>query len=222
MSLLLAIDASNLAHRAYFADPACHQSMYSSWIEKLHNLHSPDEVYIAVDSTSLFRRDIYPAYKDGRVGKSAELIGFLASLRESYPPPAGFEADDVIASAVKRHYGEAIVVSSDLDLCATVSGRVSLVRPPDWATRLGPEDVYAKLGCWPDQVAAYKALRGDPSDNIKGVAGIGEKKARKLLETYGTFEGVLSVLPPEQQEEARFAMSLVALRDDALEEAWTK
>lgn len=215
MSLLLAVDATNLAHRAYFAAPGGHATLFSSWLGKLTALHRPDETYLAVDAPTCFRRALDPAYKAGRAEKANDLVCYLDALRSLHPCPDGFEADDLIATRVARHDGLAVVVSGDLDLCAVVSGRVRLVRPPAWETTLGPEEVYGILGVWPDQVCAYKAIRGDASDNVPGVRGIGPVKARRLLETHGTFEGVLLALTPAQQEEAQAAWRLVALRDDA-------
>jgi DNA polymerase-1 len=201
-------------HRAFYASPHDYRSLAASWVDTLVRLHRPAEVFLAIDSARSFRRDFDPSYKAGRNPKPTALTEWLDQERETMKPPDGYEADDLIAARIHRHDGEAIVVSGDLDLCAVVNGRVSLVRPPDWGTALGPEDVYRKLGVYPDQVCAYKSLAGDTSDNIRGASGIGPVKARKLLATYGTFEGVLPNLTESQQEEAKAAWKLVALRTD--------
>lgn len=217
---VLAIDCSNLGHRAYFANSQRFERLFMDWVDKLKTLYAVEqkaEVLIAFDSAVCVRRELYPAYKAGRSEKHPDLAAWLEKMRGLYPAPDGFEADDLIASRVARvgDTDQAVMVSGDLDLCALVAWNVRLVRPPAWSEPWGPDDVYGKFGVWPDQVPAYKALCGDGSDNIKGVAGIGPVKAKSLLETHGTFEGVLTALTPDQQGQARLAYELVRLKEDA-------
>lgn len=213
--MLLAIDGSNLIHRAWFASPKGFMTLFTTWVGNLQKRYDPTVMEVCVDSATCFRRDLDPNYKQGRAEKDSMLAAWLDAHRKTWPSPEGYEADDLIATLVHRHGGPAVIVSGDLDLAALVTHDVSLVRPPDWWKRMTPDDVYEKVGVWPDQVAAYKSLAGDTSDKIKGVEGFGPVKARKLLETYGTFEGVLVTLTPAQQEQARAAHELVRLREDA-------
>lgn len=213
--MLLLLDGTNLVYRAFYASPQLYGGLLASWIAALNAAHRPDETFVALDAGRSFRHDLSPDYKAGRSPKPEELRAYLAAMQSIYAAHDGFEADDLIASRLARHDGPAVIVSGDLDMCALVTARVRLVRPPKWKDVLGPDEVFDLMGVWPDQVTAYKSIRGDVSDNVPGVRGLGAVKTRRLLATHGTFEGVLAALSPQQQAEARTAWSLVALRTDA-------
>ncbi len=116
----------------------------------------------------------------------------------------GFEADDVIATVAVRSHGRIIVLSGDSDLLALVSESVTVIRPLpggkfEWWTEAS---VHAKFGVLPYQLACYKALVGEPGDNITGVRGIGPKKAAHLLTVHGSVANLLACSVPDSSSEA--------------------
>ena len=105
----------------------------------------------------------------------------------------GVEADDVIATLVARHAGavdRVVVISSDKDLFQLVTEDVRIARSGTGEDAMGPDDVAAKTGVRPEQIVAWLALVGDAADNIAGVPGVGGKTAARLLNAYGSIDGI--------------------------------
>ena len=165
-----------------------------------------DAIGVAFDvSHQTFRTETYEEYKANRVAMPDEMqiqMGLIYEGLKAFSIPIytkeGFEADDVIGTISKRacELGhKVLILTGDQDSFQLVDkdGCVKVIIPSkgelkeyDW------NSVYEKLGVYPNQVIDYKALRGDTSDNIPGIKGIGEKTAVKLLEQFGTVDNVLA------------------------------
>lgn len=167
---------------------------------------SPDCIAVAFDvSHQTFRTECFEDYKANREQMPDTMrsqMGLIMEGLKAFNIPIytkeGFEADDVIGTIVTKASKlghKTIILTGDQDAFQLIDqeGTVSVLIPSkgelinyDWA------GVYNKLGIYPDQVIDYKALRGDSSDNIPGIKGIGEKTAVKLLERFKTLDNVLS------------------------------
>ena len=166
----------------------------------------PDAICVAFDvSHDTFRVDKYPEYKANRKAMPDNLqvqMNLIYEGLEAFNIPVytkkGYEADDVIGT-ISRQACElghkVLILTGDQDSFQLVDkeGCVKVIIPSkgelkeyDW------DKVYEKLGVYPDQVIDYKSLRGDTSDNIPGVKGIGEKSATKLLSKYGHLENIIA------------------------------
>ncbi len=167
---------------------------------------NPDCIAVAFDvSHHTFRTECYEEYKANRQQMPDTMhsqMGLIMEGLKAFNIPIytkeGFEADDVIGTIVTKASKlghKTIILTGDQDAFQLIDreGTVSVLIPSkgelinyDWAA------VYNKLGIYPDQVVDYKALRGDTSDNIPGIKGIGEKTAVKLLDRYQRLDNVLS------------------------------
>ncbi|MFZ9846440.1 MAG: 5'-3' exonuclease H3TH domain-containing protein, partial [Candidatus Limnocylindrus sp.] len=132
----------------------------------------------------------------------------------------GYEADDVIgtiATAAERDGWEVHIVSGDLDMLQLVSTKIHLLHTAkggaDAIVEYDPERVFARYGLAPEQMVDFKSLKGDSSDNIPGVPGVGEKTASKLIATFGSLEQLYQRL--DEVEPARIREALAANRDAA-------
>ena len=193
-----------------------------SMLSRIITDRDPKLMAIAVDSKSpSFRKSIDKNYKANRppppedlpvqIERILGLIG-LWGLQVWHQP--GFEADDVIASAVRKATAEGlqvVIASADKDLLQLVGPRVVM-----WdAMRdkvYGPNEVVEKFGVRPEQMRDLLALMGDSSDNVKGVPSVGPKKAAMLLSQYGTIEGIYGAI---DQIKGKLRENLVAHRDSA-------
>jgi 5'-3' exonuclease len=186
---LLMIDCASLTYRAYHAVPAMRaadgtetHAVYGflGFLTRLLPDRKPSRLWIAMDADwrPAFRVDALPSYKTHRVAATVEeedpvapgmvlLERFLDAFGLSTASAEGFEAEDVIATLAKRTHDPVEVVTGDRDLFALVAD---------------PGDRYID----------YALLRGDPSDGLPGVPGIGEKTASALLAKYGSLEAILS------------------------------
>ena len=170
---------------------------------KLISDYQPTHMLIAKDSKGLLKRkEIFPEYKANRQETPADLIvqfdiinklvdkmGLVSVSKEKY------EADDVIGTAAtiwKNNFDEILIASSDKDLMQFVSDNVKMVDTMKDKI-YSREDVFEKMGVWPEQMVDYLAIIGDSSDNIPGMKGIGPKGASKLLNDYKTLEGCIAV-----------------------------
>ena len=170
----------------------------------------PDYLAIAFDlGGATYRHDADVTYKAGRPETPADFIPDLNNLQELLQAlnlpivfVPGYEADDVIGTLARRACAAGLqvkILSGDRDLFQLVdeaglvkvlylSGSYGKGAPPP--KEFGVQEVHDKMGVLPSQVVDFKALCGDPSDNIPGVRGIGEKTAATLLEEYGSLEQV--------------------------------
>jgi DNA polymerase-1 len=195
----------------------------------LHRLvadHDPTYVAWVHDAGSSFRDEVFPDYKATREKLDDELqedfdrsLERIEQLLAGFGVPLvvvdGYEADDVIgtlATQAANRSMQAVIVSGDKDFYQLIAPHVSLLNPG----RGGPAAVDSqwvdasnareRFGVAPDQVVDYLALVGDSSDNIPGVKGVGDKTARKLLETYGDLDTILAHASDVTGKRAREAL----------------
>jgi DNA polymerase I len=212
---LVIIDGYALLFRAFFATRYMSTSdgkptnalygftqMLFAILEKL----KPDAIVVALDAPGKTFRDVeYAEYKGTRKETAPELIVQLKEARnliEALGIPqlelVGFEADDIVGT-ISRRAEEAdyktTIVTGDLDSLQLVDDHVSVLTPKIGMTETVTYDaaaVFEKLGVYPTQVIDFKAIKGDTSDNIPGVPGIGDKGAAELITTFGTVENILA------------------------------
>lgn len=218
---LYLIDGHALAYRTFFAitrgssggfitrtgEPTAGVFGFTSVLLRILEQEHPDYLAVAFDTGRTFRDDLFPAYKGTREKMPDELsiqIERVRQLVDAFNFPRleveGYEADDVLGSVARQAVAHGLgvkIITGDRDLLQLVDTRVivnlpgkSLSEAKDYL----PEDVKNYLGVRPDQVVDFKALVGDKSDNIPGVAGIGDKTAISLLETYNDLDGIYAHL----------------------------
>ena len=211
---MLLFDGNALVHRAFHALPPLTQHRTGEMVNAVYGFAStllkvfadfkPTHWAIAFDRpTPTFRHEMFEEYKAQRPATPDELksqIRKVHQLVEAFHIPVfeidGFEADDVLGTLGKQadEQGiETIIVTGDNDMLQAVLPRVRTLAPRRSFTDtvLYDEDaVEQKYGIKPEQLADLKALAGDVSDNIPGVPGIGEKTATKLLQQYGSLQGI--------------------------------
>ena len=218
MKHLVLIDGHHLMHRAYWAIPRTLQSQsgeqtnvsfgVASMLLAIFANEEPDNVVICFDTAEdTFRHTEYEEYKAGRAETPDDFyvqIPKVLQLVDAFALPevsdAKYEADDFLGSYARA--GEAAgmrvtVITGDKDAFQLASDKVRIAIPHkgyNQAEYLGPVEIELKMGIRPDQVAAFKGLSGDSSDNLKGVEGIGPKTASTLLQKYQTLEGIYAHL----------------------------
>ena len=213
---LVLIDGHALAFRQYFAlersamknsqnQPTWAVYGFFKSIFDLLKKIKPDSIAVTFDvSHHTFRTELYEEYKANRETMPDSLstqMGFICEGLNAFGIPIytkeGFEADDLIgtiSARASRRGDETLILTGDQDSFQLVDkeGLVKVLIPSQGILKeYGWEQVYEKLGVYPNQVVDYKALRGDTSDNIPGIRGIGPKTAQQLLEKYGNLENVL-------------------------------
>ena len=213
---LVLIDGHALAFRQYFAlersamknsqnQPTWAVYGFFKSIFDLLKKIKPDSIAVTFDvSHHTFRTELYEAYKANRETMPDSLstqMGFICEGLNAFGIPIytkeGFEADDLIGTISARasqRGDETLILTGDQDSFQLVDkeGLVKVLIPSQGILKeYGWEQVYEKLGVYPNQVVDYKALRGDTSDNIPGIRGIGPKTAQQLLGKYGNLEKVL-------------------------------
>lgn len=218
MKRIILIDSHSLIHRAFHALPSLRtpdgkpsQAAYgfTSMLLKMLMELKPDFVFAAFDLPGkTFRHLAYERYKAHRPKAPDELITQIPMVREileAFGVPIiqreGYEADDIIGTLVKifsqKKNCEVVIVSGDLDALQLVGPRVfvfTLKKGISDTILYDDKAVCDRFGLAPSALVDYKALRGDPSDNIPGVKGIGEKTATELLQKYGSVENVYKAL----------------------------
>jgi DNA polymerase I len=246
-SELFLVDGNNLAYRAFFALPeelATSEGFstnallgFTNMLFKLLTDYRPKGVAVAWDMRPVHRHELLETYKIERKPMPdllAEQFPYFRPIVEAFGYRnlefEGWEADDVIATLATRADEAGIkttVVSTDRDAFQLVSDNVALMMTPRGVSDVHvytPERVEARLGIRPDQVPDFIGLKGDPSDNIPGIPGIGDKTAGQLIAQYGSLEDVLEhadELTParskavnEHAEQARAAKELATMRRD--------
>ncbi len=250
-SELFLVDGNNLAYRAFFALPeelATSEGFstnallgFTNMLFKLLADYRPKGVAVAWDTRPVHRAATAEAadvvYKEGRREMPdllREQFPFFRPIVEAFGYRnlefGGWEADDVIATLATRADEAGVkttVVSTDRDAFQLVTDNIALMMTPRGVSDVHvytPERVEARLGIRPDQVPDFIGLKGDASDNIPGVPGIGDKTAGQLIAQYGSLEGVLEhvdELTParrknisEHAEQAKASKVLATMRRD--------
>ncbi|MFH0831065.1 MAG: 5'-3' exonuclease H3TH domain-containing protein, partial [Parcubacteria group bacterium] len=216
---LVIFDGNSIVHRAYHALPPTLTTRDGKLVNAVFGFTSillkaiadlkPHYVVVAWDYPApTFRHKQYAEYKATRQKADPELyeqIPLVKQVVQAMNIPLlerkGFEADDILgtlaAQAGKFKELETILVTGDKDVLQLISATVSVL-----AMRIGISDVVRydqaevkkKFGLVPGQLIEFKALRGDPSDNIPGVAGVGEVTATKLIQAFGSIEALYQAL----------------------------
>lgn len=256
---LVLLDAHAIIHRAYHAlpdftapsgEPTGALYGLSSMLLRIATELRPDYVAACYDLPKpTVRHEAYADYKAGRAQTDDSLATQLSTSRrvfEAFAIPiyekAGFEADDIlgtITEKLKDDEGiEIIIASGDMDTMQLITGTKVQV----YTLKKGLNDtilydeaaVTERYGFGPERIADFKGLRGDPSDNIKGVPGIGEKTGTELIQKFGSVEDIYDAIAKdenavlaagikprilnllkEHEEDARFSKSLATIRLDA-------
>ncbi len=226
---LLLVDGHNLVYRAFFAMPALSNSRgemtnaaygFTSMLFKALNDTTPTFAVAAFDPPGpTFRHEKFPEYKAQRLRAPDELRKQFPWAREVVDALGipiveipTYEADDVIGTLARKAEDaglDVIILTGDLDVLQLVTDHVRV-----FASRRGISDtiiydldkVRERYGFEPPLVVDFKALQGDPSDNIPGVPGIGEKTAMSLVQQYGPLERVLEAVPSMPQGRVRRAL----------------
>ena len=219
--VLCLIDGHALAYRTFFAltrgggagfvtrsgEPTAGVFGFTSVLLRILEQERPDYLAVAFDTGRTFRDDLFAEYKGTREKMPDELrtqIERIRQLVDAFGIPRlemeGYEADDILGSVSKKEAAEGLgvkIITGDRDLLQLVDERIivnlpgkSLSDSKDYFEK----DVVEYLGVRPDQVVDYKALVGDASDNIPGVAGIGKKTATTLLEKYDNLDNIYAHL----------------------------
>ncbi len=256
---IILLDAHAIIHRAYHALPEFSSTkgeptgaLYGlvAMLVKIIKDLKPDYIAACFDLPEpTFRHEAYEAYKAGRAKTESNLVAQLIRARDVFTAfgipsyeLAGFEADDLLGTIVEKLKKDKnthiIIASGDMDTMQLVDDKkvqVFTLKKGINDTIIYDEDaVIARFGFAPKFMPDYKGLRGDPSDNIIGVPGIGEKTATTLIQTFGTIENIYKTLKKdkeafekagikermigllkEHEEEAFFSKTLAEIRRDA-------
>ena len=224
MEKVLLIDGNSLVYRAYFAlreadmrtsagqaTGAIHG--FSTMLINLIKDQEPEGIAVAFDLPSpTFRHEKIPTYKAGREKAPDDLYEQLALVKEILPAlgiqvvdKEGFEADDILATLATQSRDssvQVVVVTGDRDSYQLVEDpyiRVLYNRRGVSDYVLYDEDgIWDRTGVYPKDYVLYAALRGDKSDNLPGVPGVGEKTAAKLVNTYQTLDGIYGSLEDQK------------------------
>jgi DNA polymerase-1 len=237
--LLLLFDGNALVHRAFHALPPLTQRKTGELVNAVYGFAStllkvfadfkPTHWAIAFDRpTPTFRHEMFEEYKAQRPATPEELKGQIKRVHrlvEAFHIPVfeidGFEADDVLGTLSRQadEQGiETIIVTGDNDMLQAVLPRVKTLAPRRSFTDTvlyDEEAVEQKYGIRPEQLADLKALAGDVSDNIPGVPGVGEKTATKLLQQYGSLQGIYDHI--EETAPAKLQNTLREYRNQAFQ-----
>lgn len=218
MAKLLLVDGSALLHRAYHAYPPFTTksgvvvgavygvaSILISAIEEV----KPSHLMVAWDLPKpTFRHLKYVGYKAQRPKADSEMVEQIPLVKDVIETMGvvqvaeeGYEADDIIGTLSTKFSNpkfsnsqmDVVILTGDQDTMQLVNDDVRVLTPAKGQNPpvlYGPDEVWNKYGVHPEQIVDYKALVGDPSDNIPGVAGIGPKGAAQLLKMFGTLERI--------------------------------
>lgn len=238
---LLLVDGHHLAYRTFFAMTLTTsrgeavQMVYGFARSLLKALKEDGQAVAVVFDAKApsFRHEAYEAYKAGRapapedfprqLSQVKRLVDLLGLVRLEVP---GYEADDVLGTLAKRAEREGMevrILTGDRDFFQLISERISVLLPD--GTLVTPAYVMEKYGVPPERWVDFRALVGDPSDNLPGVKGIGEKTALRLLQEWGSVENLLKNLNrvkpesirrkiEENLEALRLSLDLARLRTD--------
>ena len=233
---LLILDGHSMAFRAFYALPVENFATsagqptnaiygFASMLINLIRDEKPTHIATAFDvSRKTFRSEKFPEYKANRAATPEEFrsqVSYINELLDAFAIPhfelEGYEADDVIATFVKHFSDDAeiFICSGDRDSFQLVSDQVTVLYPKKGVTelaRMTPSAVLEKYGLTPKQYPDFAALRGDPSDNLPSIPGVGEKTATKWIQEFGSLSELIAkvdTVPGKAGEALRAALPSV-------------
>lgn len=214
---LLLIDGHSMAYRAFFALPAENFTTangqhtnaiygFATMLISLLKEENPTYVAVAFDvSRKTFRTEKFPEYKANRAATPDEFRSQMSYLHELVDgfgiaqfEREGYEADDILAtlaSHAEREGMEVLICSGDRDCFQLVTENITVLYPKKGVSdlaRMTPDAVFEKYGMVPASYPEFAALRGDPSDNLPSIPGVGEKTAAKWVVEYGTLANLIA------------------------------
>ena len=225
---LILLDSHAIIHRAYHALPEFMNSRgeptgaiygLATMLFKIITDLKPDYIIACFDlPKKTFRHEAYEGYKAGRAKADEALVAQLISSRNFFEACSvpmyeceGFEADDLLGTITeqlknKKEEMDIIIASGDMDTLQLVKGDhvsvYTLKKGINDTILYNEKKVFERFGFSPDKLPDYKGLRGDPSDNIIGIKGIGEKTATTLIGKFGTVENIYKVIKKAKSSEA--------------------
>jgi DNA polymerase-1 len=233
---LVVIDGSSLIYRAFFALPSLTTADgtptnavygFTNMLLKILEDEQPDLILLALEGGRTFRHTEFAGYKSHRPRTPDDLAvqtPIARAVTEGFGIPIvqhrGFEADDVIGTITCRGKAEGydvLVVTGDHDALQLVNDQVKVFMTQRGVTDARCFDeagVVERYGLKPEQLPDFKALKGDTSDNIPGIAGIGDKTATALIDKYGNLETLLE--HAEEVKAARVRTNLMEGRENAI------
>ena len=242
MKRLLLVDGHSLAYRAFYALPVENFGTstgqptnaiygFSSMLLNLIRDEKPTHIAVAFDvSRKTFRSEKFPEYKAQRAKTPDEfrsqmdyLHQMVAALGIRSFAIEGFEADDIIATFAKageREKFEVLISTGDRDSFQLISEHITVLYPRKGMSdlaRMTPDAVKEKYGLTPLQYHDFAALRGDPSDNLPSIPGVGEKTATKWIQEYGDIKGLVAhadEIPGKAGESLRAHLASVQLNHE--------
>ena len=214
---LLLLDGHSLAYRAFYALPVENFSTttgqptnavygFTSMLINALRDEAPTHLAVAFDvSRTTFRTAEFSEYKANRAASPEPFKGqvslikeVLAALQVPSVEVDGYEADDLIATLATQAQDQGFgvsIITGDRDAFQLVSPQVTVLYPRKGVSdlaRMTPQAVADKYGLTPEQYPDFAALRGDPSDNLPGIPGVGEKTATKWLQEFGSLDGLVT------------------------------
>ena len=214
---LLLIDGHSMAYRAFYALPAENFTTatgqhtnaiygFATMLISLLKEEKPTHIAVAFDvSRKTFRAQIFPEYKANRAATPDEFRSQMSYLHElvsafglSQFEREGFEADDILATLAthaEREGMDVLLCSGDRDTFQLVTEKITVLYPKKGVSdlvRMTPAAVFEKYGMEPKSYPEFAALRGDPSDNLPSIPGVGEKTAAKWVVEYGTLSNLIA------------------------------
>lgn len=234
---ILLLDVSHLFFRAFYAFPRNLSDTEKKPINAVFGVaqmllttiekERPDYIFGGQDlAKKTIRSEKMESYKGQRPELDDDLrqqipriYEMLSALQLPVFAKEGYEADDIIASISEIYRGkegiEVEILTGDADAFQLIGENVMVLKPAKGENeRFDREYLFEKKGFYPEEVAEYKGMAGDSSDNLKGVAGIGEKGAIKLIREFGDLEGIYAALEKGEIKGA-MAKKLEAGREDA-------
>ncbi len=209
MDRLILLDSNSLINRAYYALPNLtnHDGQYTgaifgymNMLIKIFDTYKPTHVIATFDRKApTFRKSMYDGYKATRKPMPHELASQLAPLKEILAAMNipilemdGYEADDIIGTLAKKYSAKTFIVTGDKDSLQLIDNTTTVLLTKKGISEIAyyDEPALKSEGLVPSQIIDLKSLMGDSSDNIPGVAGVGEKTAKDLLAKYSTLDGV--------------------------------
>jgi DNA polymerase-1 len=225
-NMLLIIDGNNIAYRSFHTPQGSLTTkqgepsgvmfgVLSSLRFYLETFPDVTRVVVPWDAgKAKWRKEIYPEYKanrsygndpeekarfDGLFKQIDELNDFLPKINVQSIKVKGYEADDLIYALCKLYEGNIMVVTSDKDMLQLINERVSIFTPYKEKV-IGVSNFYEETGVTREAYMGYRALLGDPSDNINGIPLIGEKTAKSLMDKWGNIDNILTATGDGKKE----------------------